>query len=298
MKKRFLTLSITLLSGIFLASCGETNDFETPYATKRDGLKEISQEEANNIIASRPTDIDALYKTYSDQNYKSIKATEKTVFGDITEDFTFVYDLDTLSFSIDYSKEGTRDDLSFKYNYNIFAYFENSNYVYSFDLHFENYPIYKLEETEVSGIGTIETSVVASTKTGDIKFKGNTESSFTNYVQQMPLSFIGNISLKSSLAASEYASFFTNEKQTYFWSEFENENQHVISVSENNLIRYESEETSNLIVRRKWDYFNNNQLDSKNNDFSSYTESSLLTYLMDAEKLSSTITKLIEDYNE
>ncbi len=142
-------------------------------------------------------------------------------------------------------------------------------------MHVENYPIMGYKQEDVAGIGTMTVPYVSYTKSGDAKIKGEAyykSMMWDNYV----CGLVTNISLSKEVAFSVEVKVYATEDKSYYWSEASSDNSvnyHEISVCENNLFRYNSVETTSFKKERKLEYFEKNQLDGMNKDFSAYEES-------------------------
>lgn len=267
MKKSILTIGAIALNAVLLASCNGAKD----YSVKREDVKELSKEEVNETVASRPEGFEELYKVYSDNNIVSLKETITYEGKGGKTESSLIYDFETASVSIAFSC--SRED--YKYNYSFNAYLEDNKYLYGLDLHVENYPIMGYKKEDVDGIGIMTVPYVDHTKSGDVKIKGEAyyeSSMWDNYVCDL----VTNISLAKEQIFSAEVKVYATEDKLYYWSEASSDNSvnyHEIGVCENNLSRYNSVETTSYKQERKLEYFEKNQLDGMNKDFSAYEES-------------------------
>lgn len=269
MKKSILTIGAIALNAVLLASCNSAKD----YSVKREDVKELSKEEVNETLASRPEGFEELYKVYSDNNIVSLKDTLTYEAEGMKVESSLIYDFETASVYITFSS--SRED--YKYNYSFNAYLEDNKYLYGLDLHVENYPIMGYKKEDVAGIGTMTVPYVDHTKSGDAKIKGEANYDsllWDNYV----CGLVTNISLAKDVAfqVGVGVKVYATEDKLYYWSEASLDNPanyHEIGVCENNLVRYNLVETNSYKKEMKLEYFEKNQLDGMNKDFSAYEES-------------------------
>ncbi len=99
MKKSILTIGAIALNAVLLASCNGAKD----YSVKREDVKELSKEEVNETLASRPEGVEELYKVYSDNNIVSLKETITYDGKGGKTESSLIYDFETASVSIAFS---------------------------------------------------------------------------------------------------------------------------------------------------------------------------------------------------
>ena len=95
MKKRILTIGAIALNAILLASCNGAKD----YSVKREDVKELSKEEVNETLASRPDGFEELYKVYSDNNIVSLKDTLTYEAEGRKIESSLIYDFETATYN-------------------------------------------------------------------------------------------------------------------------------------------------------------------------------------------------------